>query len=56
MNVAPAETSIRRLGLRQRWDRLRRSDALENLLEESALWTGFPFSGIDHTRKKRSRS
>ena len=39
MTVAPAETSIRRLGLRQRWDRLPSSDALKNLLEESALWT-----------------
>lgn len=32
----------------------------ENPLEESALWTalwtGFPFSGIDHTRKEGSRS
>jgi hypothetical protein len=60
MTVVPTKTSLRRPGLRQRWDRLRRSDALQNLLEEFALWTalwmGFPLSDKpDLTRKERSR-
>jgi hypothetical protein len=42
-------------------DRLRSRDALENLLEESALWTalwaGFPFSDKrDPARSKRSQT
>lgn len=56
MTVAPADTSIRRLGLRQRWDRLRRSDALKHLLEESALWTvlwtGFPYPTSSRERER----
>ena len=53
----PRETSIRRLGLRQRWDRLHSSDALKNLLEESALWTGFPlYEKPDLARNKRSQA
>lgn len=60
MTVAPAVTSIRRLGLRQRWDRLHSSEALKNLLEEFALWTalwmGFPLSNdLDVARKQRSQ-
>jgi hypothetical protein len=60
MTVAPAEISIRRLGLRQGWERLRSSDALGNLLEEFALWaavwTGFPLSDKpDLTPRERSR-
>jgi hypothetical protein len=60
MTVVPTKMSLRRLRLRQRWDRLRRSDARQTLLEEvalwTALWTGFPLSDKpDLTRKERSR-
>jgi hypothetical protein len=48
MTVVSAKTSLRRAGVRQQWDRLRRSDALQNMFEEFALWTalwmGFPLS------------
>jgi hypothetical protein len=60
MTVVPTKMSMRRLGFRQRWDRLRHSDARKALLEEFALWTavwmGFPLSDKpDLTRKERSR-
>ena len=60
MTVAPAETSIRRPGLRQKWRRLPSSDAIEHLLEESALWTalwaGYPlYDKPDLARNQRSQ-
>ena len=47
-----ALTLLRRASIRSRWEQLRRSDALEDLLDELALWTamwnGLPLSRDDH--------
>jgi hypothetical protein len=39
------DVAIRRLGVRERWEQLRHSDALKDLLEEVALWTA-PWTGF----------
>jgi hypothetical protein len=44
----------RRLTVRQRWEQLRHFDALDDLLEEVALWTA-PWTGFALSRQRNSR-
>jgi hypothetical protein len=49
--TAATTRASRLLALREKWDRLRHSDAVEDLLAEFLLWTavwiGFPLSKVD---------
>ena len=63
MTAATTNAPIRRPSTRTRWEQLRHSDALRDLLRdllrESAFWTapysGFPLSRDDHAALYRSR-
>jgi hypothetical protein len=48
------DVPIRRPSVRQRWEQLRHSDALKDLLEEVALWTA-PWTGFALSRQRNSR-
>ena len=59
MTDATTDAPIR--GLRKRWEQLRHSGALKDLLEEfalwTALWTGFPLSfELDRAEASRTSS
>jgi hypothetical protein len=43
--VLSIDIPVRRLGVRERWEQLRYSETLNDLLEELALWTA-PWTGF----------
>ena len=50
---------LRRVSSSGKWEQLRRSDVLRDLLDElafwTALWNGFPLSRDDHAAPHRAR-
>lgn len=58
MTETTARTPTPRLRVRERWEHLRHSDAVKDLLADftlwTALWSGFPLSKDELARKERS--